>query len=43
VNETEAFLALNMIPKLGPVRMRRLLDRFETPQRILVASAAELC
>jgi len=32
-----------MIPKLGPVRMRRLLDRFETPQRILVASAAELC
>ena len=31
-----------MIPKVGPVRVRRLLDRFETPQRILMARASEL-
>ena len=31
-----------MIPKLGPVRMRRLLDRFETPQQILAAPTGEL-
>ena len=42
VNETEACIALNMIPKVGPVRVRRLLDRFETPQRILMASASDL-
>lgn len=42
VNETDACIALNMIPKLGPVRVRRLLDRFETPQRILLASSTEL-
>jgi DNA processing protein len=31
-----------MIPKLGPVRLRRLLDCFETPQRILLAKSGEL-
>jgi DNA processing protein len=42
VTETEACIALNMVPKLGPVRLRRLLDVFETPQRILVAKSSEL-
>ncbi len=42
MTETEAHIALNMVPRLGPVRLRRLLDIFETPQRILSASAAEL-
>ncbi len=42
VTETEACIALNMVPKLGPVRLRRLLDHFETPQRILLARSAEL-
>lgn len=42
MNETEACIALNMIPRLGPVRLRRLLEVFETPQRILLAKAAEL-
>jgi DNA processing protein len=42
MTETEAHIALNMVPRLGPVRLRRLLDVFETPQRILSASATEL-
>lgn len=42
MTDTEAHIALNMVPRLGPVRLRRLLDRFETPQRILSASAADL-
>ncbi len=42
MTETEACIALNMIPKLGPVLMRRLLDYFGTPQRILQAKAGEL-
>lgn len=42
MTDTEAHIALNMIPRLGPVRLRRLLDRFGTPQRVLAASATEL-
>jgi DNA processing protein len=42
MTDTEAHIALNMVPKLGPVRLRKLLDVFETPQRVLSASAAEL-
>ncbi|MCX6966328.1 MAG: DNA-processing protein DprA [Verrucomicrobia bacterium] len=42
MTETEACIALNMVPKLGPVRLRRLLDVFGTPQRILLAKANEL-
>jgi len=42
MTETEAHIALNMVPRLGPVRLRRLLAAFDTPQRILAASASEL-
>ena len=42
MTDTEAHIALNMVPRLGPVRLRKLLDVFGTPQRILAASAAEL-
>ncbi len=42
MTSTEAHITLNMVPKLGPVRLRRLLAAFETPQRILTATAAEL-
>ena len=31
-----------MVPGMGPVRMRTLLETFETPQRILTAGAAAL-
>jgi DNA processing protein len=42
VTETEASIALNMVPGMGPVRLRHLLDAFETPQRILTAGRAAL-
>jgi DNA processing protein len=42
MTETEACIAINMIPKMGPVRLRKLLEVFETPQRILSAKAQEL-
>jgi DNA processing protein len=42
VTETEACIALNMVPGMGPVRLRKLLEVFETPGRILLAKANEL-
>lgn len=38
----EAFLALNLLPKIGPIRVRRLLERFSLPEQILAASKADL-
>ena len=35
MTETEACIALNMVPNVGPVRLRKLLDVFETPEAIL--------
>jgi len=34
---TEACIALNMLPTMGPVRLRKLLEVFETPERVLAA------
>jgi len=42
VNSTEARLALNLIPGVGPVRLRKLLRTFETPERVLLANTSEL-
>ncbi len=42
VTDTEACIALNMVPGMGPVRLRALLETFETPQRILAAGRAAL-
>ncbi|HEY1582506.1 MAG TPA: DNA-processing protein DprA [Chthoniobacterales bacterium] len=42
MNSTEACIALNMVPKMGPVRLRKLLEVFETPERILSAKRGEL-
>ena len=39
VTYTEACIILNMIPRIGPVRLRRLLDVFGEPQAILRAPA----
>lgn len=39
---TEAYLALNLLPNIGPIRVRRLLGHFHTPQAILAAPAGEL-
>jgi DNA processing protein len=42
MNSTEACIALNMLPHMGPVRLRKLLQVFETPERILSARGAAL-
>src|SRR5206468_12722747 len=42
MNPTEACIALNMLPTMGPVRLRRLLEVFETPERILIAKRDQL-
>lgn len=42
MTRTEAYLALNLLPKIGPVRVRRLLEIFQTPERILQAKAHEI-
>ena len=38
----EAYIALNMVDGVGPIRVRALLDRFAEPQAILAASKSEL-
>jgi DNA processing protein len=38
----EAYIVLNMLDEVGPVRVRRLLDVFGAPEKILEASRAEL-
>lgn len=42
MTETEALLALNLLPLVGPVRVRKMLGHFETPQAILRASKQDL-
>ena len=42
MNHLEACIALNMIPQMGPVRLRRLLDAFGSAEKILLARADQL-
>jgi DNA processing protein len=42
MNATEACIALNMLPTVGPVRLRKLLEVFQRPQEILTAKRNEL-
>jgi DNA processing protein len=42
MKSTEACIALNMLPTMGPVRLRKLLEVFETPERILSAKRSAL-
>ncbi len=42
MNATEACIALNMLATMGPVRLRKLLEVFETPEKILSARGSEL-
>ena len=42
MTDTEACIALNMVPNLGPVRLRKLLEVFETPEAVLRARGAQL-
>lgn len=42
MTRTEAWIALNLIPQVGPVRVRKLLARFGTPEQILTAKTSEI-
>jgi DNA processing protein len=42
MNSTEAYIALNMVDHVGPILLKRLLDAFGEPQKILRASRKEL-
>jgi DNA processing protein len=42
MNATEACIALNMLPTVGPVRLRKLLAVFGQPERVLAANRNEL-
>lgn len=42
MNPREAIIALNMLPKIGPVRVRRMLDCFGSAEKILQADIRSL-
>ena len=42
MNSTEACIALNMLPTMGPVRLRNLLTVFGTPEQVLSAKRDQL-
>src|SRR5205807_6244132 len=42
MNSTEACIALNMLPTMGPVRLRKLLEVFGSPEQILSAKRDQL-
>jgi DNA processing protein len=42
MTQTEAFVALNMLPRIGPVRVRKLLEVFGSPQAIFEAKPRDL-
>ena len=42
MTETEACVALNLIPNLGPVRVRKLLQAFGSPQAVLQAKRRDI-
>ena len=42
MTESEAYIALNMVPRIGPVRVRRLLEAFGSPASVLTTPIARL-
>jgi DNA processing protein len=42
MDATEACIALNMLPTVGPVRLRKLLEVFHEPQQVLAAKRDQL-
>lgn len=42
MTETEACIALNMVPNLGPVRLRKLVDAFGSPEAVLGTAKSRL-
>ncbi len=42
MNRTEAYLTMNLLPGIGPVRVRRLLEAFGTPEEVLRQKSGRL-
>jgi DNA processing protein len=42
LNREEAWLVFNLLPNIGPVKVRKLLDQFRQPESILAASVKDL-
>lgn len=42
MTRTEAYLALNLLPQVGPVRLRKLVQHFGSPERVLTAKSSEI-
>ncbi len=42
MNSKDSFLALNLLPRIGPIRVRRMLEYFHEPGKILSASVKDL-
>ena len=42
MNSTEACIALNMLPTVGPVRLRKLLEVYKEPQHVLSSRRPDL-
>jgi DNA processing protein len=42
MTRTEAYLALNLIPHIGPVRIRKLVEHFGTPEAVLAAKTHQI-
>lgn len=42
MTDTEALVALNLLPRIGPVRVRKLLDQFASPREVLGAPIDQL-
>ena len=42
MTDAEAYIALNMVPKIGPIRVRRLLEAFGSPAAVLSATRDRL-
>ena len=42
MTRTEAYLALNLLPQIGPVRVKKLLQHFGSPEAILAAKSRDI-
>jgi DNA processing protein len=42
MTDAEAYIALNMVPRIGPVRVRRMLDVLSSPVEVLRAPVSRL-
>jgi DNA processing protein len=42
MDRPDAYLALNLLPEIGPIRVRRLVDYFGSPEAIFMANRADL-